>query len=496
MSHQSQNLLFKSLNDNDVRAFRALSRKKFSYFVKECWPVIEPGVDLKWGWYLEAICEHLEAVANGDIKRLIVSLPPRHSKSTIISVMFPAWIWLRRPSARFLSASYAMKLATRDAVRSRRVMASDIYQLMRPDFVMTGDQNEKQRYENDRTGVRLVTAPGAGTTGEGGNFIMIDDPHNVQEVESETQRKEVHEWYDHAMSNRLNDPKLDSIIITAQRTHEDDLTGHLLSSGRFDHLCLPTLYEPEYRKPPTSIGFEDPRSEPGDLLAPDRFGADEVEDAQRVMGTWAFAAQHQQRPVAGRGNIFNKDWFRTWTTLPLEGEYIMSWDLAFKGRSERDEIKRVGDLSFVVGNLWFLSGASAYLVDETRGQWDFKATLEQFRLFCDRHPDAKRKLIEAKANAPALESVLHDEIPGIILVEPRGSKVQRAFAIQPYTESGNIYIPDKRLAPWVGPWLNEISAFPFGMRDDRVDAMTQIINFGFNSESSASMRRLKLLVSE
>lgn len=209
-----------------VQAERSLWRFLRDY----AWPVLQPGTPFVDNWHVHAICEHLEALSRGEIKRLVINLPFRMLKSTIISQAFPAWEWLEKPHLQYLTASYAKDVATRDAVDSRRIIESPAYQAAWGDrFRMTTDQNVKTRYENNRKGSRVVTATDAAGTGFGGNRIVIDDPVSALEADSEVARAQSIEWWKGTASTRLNNPKEDAIIVVHQRLHVEDLTGYILS---------------------------------------------------------------------------------------------------------------------------------------------------------------------------------------------------------------------------------------------------------------------------
>ena len=183
-------------------------------FTKASWSSIEPGVEFQNNWHIDAISEHLQAVVDGDIKRLIINVPPRHMKSISVAVVLPAWTWTRQPEKKFLYASYASSLSIRDSVKCRRLLDSRWYKSHFGDsFQLTSDQNQKQRFENDKTGARIATSVDGALTGEGGDIIVVDDPHNVRESESATVRESVLDWWDQAMQTRLNDPKTGAFII-------------------------------------------------------------------------------------------------------------------------------------------------------------------------------------------------------------------------------------------------------------------------------------------
>jgi predicted phage terminase large subunit-like protein len=459
-------------------------------FVKLAWPVVEPGTTFVHGWHIDAICQHLEAVTSGQIRNLLITVPPRHMKSLAVSVFWPAWEWIRHPGRRFLFASYAETLSIRDSVKCRRLIQSPWYQRHWGDrFVWTTDQNEKRRFDNDRGGYRLASSVSGSITGEGGDRIVIDDPHNVKEAESARQRQEVVAWYDQVMSTRLNDPRTSARVMVMQRVHEGDLAGHVLEHGGYEHLCLPAEYEGNQR--PTVIGWSDPRQQIGELLWPEHFGPEEMRELKRSLGSYGAAGQLQQRPSPAEGGYLQRHWWRYWqpiggalppvavrypdgttrhmqaVTLPEPfDEMVQSWDCAFKDLKSSD---------YVVGQIWGRRGADKYLVDQVRKQMDCPTTMEAIRALSAKWPPAQRKLMEDKANGSAVIQMLRHEIGGLIAVEPAGGKIARATAASPQIESGNVYLPHPLTAPWVEDFIEECAAFPQGRYDDQVDAMSQAL---------------------
>jgi predicted phage terminase large subunit-like protein len=252
-----------------------------------------------------------------------------------------------------------------------------------------------------------------------------------------------------------------------QRCHENDLAGYILAEeGGFEHLRLPARYEPDDACT-TSTGFSDPRSLDGELLCPARFPEEEVALLERRLGSYASAAQLQQRPAPREGGIFHEDWWRFYVDPPREFDHIIdSWDMAFK------DLKTS---SFVCGQKWGLKGADSYLLSQVRGQWDFVRTCQELVAFSQQEPVARRKYVEAKANGPAVLSALRGKITGLIPFEPGqyGSKTARAFAVSPEVEAGNVYLPEN--AVWVGEFLDEAGLFPNARYNDQVDTMTQAL---------------------
>jgi predicted phage terminase large subunit-like protein len=464
--------------------------RRLGQFVRQAWAVVEPSTPFVPGWHIDAIIEHLEAVTRGQIRNLLINVPPRHMKSLLVAILWPAWEWIQSPERRWLYSSYAAQLSIRDSVKCRRLIESPWYQARWGDrYALTSDQNTKGRFDNDRSGYRLSTSVGGAVTGEGGDRIVCDDPNNVNEVESDSVRKSTNDWFDVVMSTRVNDPKTAAKVVVMQRCHQQDLSGHLLEQGDWEHLCLPA----EYEAPPcvTSIGWGDPRTEHSELLWSERFGAQEIESLKRSLGSYAAAGQLQQRPSPSGGGMIKRHWFRYWqpraANLPpvtvrlpdgsqvsiaaMEAPYrvdeqIQSWDCSFKDLDTSD---------YVVGQVWGQVGALYFLGHQVRARMDFPATVNAVREVSAAWPGTVAKLIEDKANGSAVIQMLCRELPGILPVNPEGGKIARAAAVSPLIEAGNVYLPHPLYAPWVTEFIEECAAFPNGAHDDQVDAMTQAL---------------------
>lgn len=444
---------------------RELSRRSLVEFIRLAWHVVEPSTPYVHGWHIDAIADHLEAVSRGEIRNLVINMPPRHAKSLLVSVFWPVWEWTTHPERRWLYSSYAASLSIRDSLKCRRLIESPWYQERWGSvFALTTDQNAKIRFDNDKTGYRIATSVGGAVTGEGGDRVIADDPHNVNDASSALIRQRTLEWWDQAMSTRLNDPKTGAKVIVMQRVHEEDLSGHVLKQGGYEHLKLPAEYEGT--KTTTSIGWEDPRTEPGELLWPERFGADEIVTLKKAMGSYAAAGQLQQRPAPLEGGLLKKAWFQFYRTLPKMDGLIQSWDMAFKDTKASD---------FVAGQVWGYVGADRYLVDRFKKRVDFSESVKAVLAMSEKHPLTRTKLIEDKANGPAVISTLKHTISGMKPVTPEGGKIARVNAVSPSIESGNVYLPHPDLAPWVEEFLEECTQFPNAAHDDEVDAMSQAL---------------------
>jgi predicted phage terminase large subunit-like protein len=472
-----------------VKIERERATRHFGEFVRQAWHVVEPETPFVSGFHIDAIVEHLEAVTYGKIRNLLINVPPRHMKTLLVSVFWPAWEWIRWPARGWLYSSYAASLSLRHSLICRRLIESPWYQQRWGHiFRLTGDQNTKGRFDNNRSGYRLATSVDGAATGEGGDRLVCDDPHNVQDAESDSIRKGTIDWWDVVMSTRMNDPKKTAKVVVMQRCHEQDLSGHLLDQGGWEHLCLPAEYEGT--KCVTSIGWSDPREEVGQLLWPERFGATEIAALKISLGSYATAGQLQQRPSPAGGGIIKRSWFRFWQppgsnfppvlvrlpdgsqqSIPVYDvatveEQIQSWDCSFKDLETSD---------YVVGQVWGRRGGAFFLLYQVRGRWDCPTTVKAVCDLSAKWTCAVAKLIEDKANGSAVVSILGSSIPGILPVNPHGGKVARATAASPVIEAGNVYLPHPMMFPWVNDFIEECAAFPNGKYDDQVDAMTQAL---------------------
>ena len=444
-----------------------IARRSLSEFCKMAWHVLEPATPIKWGWALDAMCEHLEAVHNGQIKRLLMNVPPGMMKSPLTGVFFPAWEWGAggNPSLRYLTTAHKEDLAIRDNLKCRRLISSDWYQ-ERWSVELCGDQNAKKKFENTATGFRESMAFRS-LTGSRGDRIIIDDPLSVDDAFSEAALSAAEQTFLEAVPSRVNNQD-SAIIVIMQRLHERDTAGIILSRQLgYEHLMLPMRFEPE-RRCATCIGFTDPRTEDGELLFPERFSEAQVSEMERTMGSFATAGQLQQRPMPRGGGLFKSDWIQHWDKLPERFDAaVISWDMTFKESATSD---------FVVGQVWGRKDGCFYLIDQFRGRWDFVKSLEQFVAAARKYPRITRKLIEDKANGPAIISALKRKVTGIIPITPKESKEARANAVTTLWEARNVYLPPPDRYPWVAQdFIPELLAFPSGAHDDQCFAAGTLI---------------------
>jgi predicted phage terminase large subunit-like protein len=489
--------------DSDREIAEACS-KSLKRFVREAWPIVEPATPFVDGWHIDVICEHLEAVSAGDLRRLIVNIPPRAMKSLTTCVFWPSWEWLTKPYLRWLFASYASDLSLRDSVKCRRLIQSrggaqegTIFQrrgyqgvlatLGADPWALTGDQNAKEKYENTATGFRLATSVDGVATGEGGDRIVVDDPVNAKEARSEALRGGANRWWDETMTTRFNNDEATAVIVM-QRLHEDDLTGHLAAQeSGWHHLCLPAEYEPAHpfvypakvKLPSGRVLAGDPRTEESELLEPVRLSYRRLAEILKSMGSYGYAGQMQQRPSPADGGMFKRHWWKRWTALPPQWQRVVcTWDMRFS-----DSQKAAS--SYVVGQVWGQDGADRYLLAQIRARLSFTDSVKAVNALSAFRPEARAKLVEKKANGDAVVDTLKKKVTGLILLEPEGGKDVRAAACEPTVEAGNVYLPASEYIPCpagyepttVEAYIEEHAVFPNGSHDDQVDAMTQALNW-------------------
>lgn len=473
-------------------------------FAKAAWHIVEPGVQFRDNWHLRVICEHLEAVTAGQIRNLIINIPPRSMKSLLVSVLWPAWEWTSCPTRKWLFSSYGQALATRDALKTRRLIQSTWYQerwgalsLWDKKFVLTGDQNQKMRYENDKLGYRISTSVGGLGTGEGGDRVVVDDPHNVEEAESEVVRKSTCDWWFETMSTRGNDPERVAKVIVMQRVHEQDLTAMCLERGGYDHLCLPMEHEVDHPTPSsTSLGFKDPRTKDGELLWPGRFTEKALSDLKISLGEYGTAGQLQQRPTPRGGGMFKQDNVRMW---PLDRELpplifvLQSYDTAFTDKTTNDPcaaltlgvFERNGKRGLLLLDAWSDWMRYSTLRRRIVKDWGTKFGGTADQRVPSRRPDAL--LVENKSSGISIIQDLQGaNIPAQKYDPGNADKTARAERVMPVYELGVLHVMESRqpgpkwvekFATWAQPFLSQLTRFAPGItgHDDYVDAFTQAL---------------------
>lgn len=428
-------------------------------------------------WHHQNLAEALDKMERKEIKRLMVFMPPRHGKSELVSRRFPAFILGRNPNARIIATSYSGALASSMNRDVQRIIDSPSYQELFPETKLIGThENPIGNYLRNSTMFEIVNYEGSyvsagvggGITGRGADFAIIDDPiKNRKDAESKTLRDNTFDWFTSTLYTRLE--KDACILITLTRWHEDDLAGRLLKQAeenpeadQWHVISYPAIYHENIKyKDPT-----DPR-ENNEALWPAKYNEKQLRTIKSTIGSYEWSALYEQNPSPPAGSIIMRDWIKYYRKAPSKfDEIVQSWDFAFDGKD---------DSSFVVGQVWGRIGADKYLLDQVRDRMNFTQSIRALKNLSAKHPRAKAKFIENKANGPAIISTMKRQISGLIPVQPSGTKVERLHAVSPQFEAGNVYVPDPSIAPWVNDYVEELVSFPNSANDDQVDTTTQAL---------------------
>ncbi len=498
-----------------VQVQRALGFKGGLHrFIRMAWHVVEPGRAFSDNWHIGAVCEHLEAVTRGQITRLVVNIPPGCMKSLTCNVFWPVWEWIADPAQRFFYASFDQRLVgQRDGGKVLELVHSPWFRARWGDRVQIGIDAAAGEFYTQAKGMRFATSPGGRATGYHANKIVLDDLAKPQSI-TEDYLEEIADWQKQTLASR-GLPGAAHVLIM-QRLHENDPAGQVLrklkddGSKEFEHLMLPMRLDAS-RACSTSIGFTDPRTEPGELLWPAYKNEAEVRQIEKDMGSQVASAQLQQNPTPTGGIVFQRDWLTNYYTVaPARFDAMcLSFDFTFKDVSKN----KGGKIDFVGCGAYGRKGADVFLIDLHLERLDFPASLALVKSKARRWPRIMAKLVEDKANGPAVISMLKKDISGLIAVTPEGGKDARANAVAPMYEARNVWYPDPNGAitdpatqhspvmlpfVWDGkpsnvqPHVDSMAGFPFAAHDDDVDTETQALLY-MRKRASKFLEAMKAL---
>lgn len=474
----------------------AMGRRRLTEFIRAAWPIVEPGRPLLWGWHLDAMAEHLEAVTLGQIKNLVVTTPPGCTKSRMFGVFWPAWEWIEKPETRWLFFANADDLATRESMSCRRLIESDWYELHyqrpRPAFRITTDQNTKTWYENDRAGHRQAMSILASVTGKKGDRLVVDDPNDAEKVESEANRNAVNRRWDNAIYDRVIDFKLSSRVIVAQRTHQQDLIGHIKETGEFEELCIPEEFD-KARSRISSIGWLDPRKDDGEWLRPDQFGPEQKKAALTRLGSAGYAAKHNQNPKSKEGYRFKAEWLKKrwrfdssspdWIVLEDErGPYRFMWtaEFTFATADPAASAKTSADPSVIC--VWMNSPRGDLLWwDCVRRQLEIPDQPKMLEEMYEKHNFRSIGIEAVASNRAMFQFAQRLKLPALEL-SPKGlDKLAHASGALILVEAGTLWLPDPSAIPGfpLDTVIDELVQFqgtPADQHDDIVDTLSYAVD--------------------
>jgi len=451
---------------SEARALEALLRNDFRAFVHKVFTTLCPGQDYVSSWHVEAIAWQLDRVRRGEIRRLIINMPPRSLKSITASVAFPAFVLGHDPSRRIICVSYSGDLAKKHANDFRAILESPWYRRTFPTTRIGPYKNTETEIELTARGFRLATSVGGTLTGRGGDIIIIDDPLKPDDAFSETKRSNANQWFANTLLSRLDDKRTGAIVVVMQRVHMDDLTGFLLSqSDEWTVLSLPAIAEFE-ENIPLGNGCTH-RREFGEALSPEREPLDVLEVLKQQIGSDPFSAQYQQAPAPPGGTMVKRHWVKRYQELPPESEQFLtlqSWDTASKGGPDND---------WSVCTTWLVTHDRRwYLLDVWRRRVDYPALKAAAQTLAKKW-DASRVLVEDAGAGTSLVQELRGRVSGIIAVKPTGDKESRMAVASAKFEAGQVFLPER--APWLPDLVAELFAFPGSRHDDQCDSISQAL---------------------
>lgn len=474
---------------------KALLRTDFTSFIQKVFTTVDPNNEYLYNWHIGLIAEYLIACQKGEIKRLIINIPPRHLKSISVAVAFPAWLLGHNPSEQIMCASYASALSKKHSMDCRHVIQSEWYKELFPKTLLVDDQNTQTKFVTTERGYRMATSVGGTTTGEGGNFLIVDDLHNAMQAESDIERMNANNWFDRSFSTRLNDKKKGCIIAIMQRLHTHDLTGHLMTKGGWELLKLPLIAE---ENESWNKGNILKKRNIGDLLHEERMSPKEIELQKIDLGPYGFAGQYQQRPTPEGGGKFKRDWRRSYEKIDWSNmnRYIIC-DPANSKRKKSDYTA-----------VWVIGAAqdkNYYAIDIIRDRLNLK---ERVELIIDLHK--KYQPLNTGYQCFGMEG----DIQAIIMEQERinyrfnikeiknnAGKHERIERLVPPFAAGKIYLPkvlyktnyEGKVIDVVNEFDHqEYEAFPVGLHDDMLDALAMIFDMDiiFPGNQTISYNRL------
>src|SRR6516162_5492089 len=446
-----------------------LLRQDFASFARRAFAELNPQTGFAFGWHFEIIAAQLAAVLEGRTRRLIVNLPPRHLKSHLASVAFPAWCLGRNPSAQILCVSYAQELADKLSRDCRRIVLSDWYRKIFPTR-LSAQRQAVPEFETTAQGCRIATSVGGVLTGRGADIIIIGDPLKPEEALSEAHRQGANEWFDHTLYSRLNDKQQGAIVLIMHRLHEDDLVGHVLAQEDWEVVRFPAIAEDDETQTVDTVwGPKLLTRHQGEALHPAREPVAMLEQIRRMIGEYNFAGQYQQMPSPLGGGLVKAAWFKHYAANALPQQFdriVQSWDTANKATELSD---------FSVCTTWGIAGNNLYLVDLVRRRMEYPELKREVRAQYERFRPSV-VLIEDKASGTQLiQELIQDGLYAVTRYQPQTDKVMRMHAQTAMIENGFVHLPDT--APWLAPYLHELTVFPNGRHDDQVDSTAQMLDW-------------------
>jgi predicted phage terminase large subunit-like protein len=427
-------------------------QRSFLSFVKSMWP------EFIVGKHHRIIAEKLERIADGELRRLIINMPPRHTKSEFASFLFPAWMIGKNPNMKIIQATHTTELAVNFGRKTKNLIEREDYQEIF-NTRLAADSKASGRWDTDRGGMYYAVGVGSNLAGRGGDLIIIDDPHSEQTAMSNNGFDDAWDWYTGGPRQRLQPGG--AIILVMTRWSEKDMTGQLIRAQAKDA----TADQWEIVELPAIM-------ESGKACWPEYWPLEDLETVKASIPPSKWNAQYQQHPTGEESSILKREWWKRWekTNIPSLEYVIQSYDTAF---SKRETADYSAITTWGVFRPNEAGQAGLILLDSKKGRWDFPE-LKQIALDSYKFWEPETVIIEAKASGMPLTHELRNMgIPVVNFTPSRGTdKLSRVHSVSPLFESGMIWAPDQK---WADELIEECAAFPNGEYDDLVDSTTQAL---------------------
>lgn len=443
---------------------QAVLRQDLNSFINKVFNTINPGVKYQPNWHIGLISDYLQAVQRKEIKRLIINIPPRSLKSICVSVAWPAWILGHTPSQRVMVASYSQMLGIKHSLDCRLIMQSSWYRQLFPQTVLSKKHNQKSKFLTSLNGFRFATSVGGAATGEGGDFLIIDDPHNPTHINSEKMRKKTIEWFEQTFLTRLNDKTQGAIVLVMQRLHPEDLAGYLLADNSWKLLKIPITAPSNltYRISGMEYNFME-----GQVLHSLRDQPKQLLKLEQEIGMHNYASQYLQEPITNNCSLLKLEDISFYEAIPEKFDYLVqSWDTAIKTSENSD---------YSVCSIFAIREKHYYLLFMLRAKLTYPELKITAQKLFNKY-NAKFVLIEDKASGQQLVQDL--KLLGynnIVPIKPKVDKITRFASITPIFQAGRIMLPKK--SAFNIALLKELTTFPNSKNDDMVDSISQFLNF-------------------
>jgi predicted phage terminase large subunit-like protein len=458
------------------QAYWAAVRSDFRVFISQAFVTLYPGKSFDDNWHIGAIVHALEQNLHGATPRLIINLPPRHLKSFLVSVAWPAFLLGVDPSLKIFCVSYSDDLSKTIARDCRRLMSSDWYRRVFSHVRL--EKDTENEIVTDQGGFRSALSVNGSITGRGADLIIIDDPSRPEDVVSDKARDRINEWFRSTLLTRRDDKLLSGLILVMQRLHVNDLTGFAEARGGFHKLSFPAIAE---REEVVELRHgQIYRRLVGEALQPEREDLAVLQQMRDEIGEFHFEAQYQQSPKAPDGVMFKRKYFKLIDHLPRirpEGEFFISIDSALSTSSSAD---------FTAISIVYIDLGELYVIRGERGRWDYEALKARTFKWVEKLARPQRRVNIVVENAGSGISLSHylvaNRDEGRYRFEPylpRADKVTRAARVLPWFENGIFIVNKAGENAWVEPYLNEFMNFPNGANDDQVDSLVQLLSMNY-----------------